>query len=46
MLCAGDWQRLLRHAPQLIFQMAEVAVPKKLFGQILERIWAFAPGTG
>ena len=35
--------KLVRHARQLIFQMAEVAVPKALFAQILHRIWALAP---
>ena len=32
------------HARRIIFQMAEVAVPKQLFSQILDRIWALAPG--
>ena len=35
--------KLVRHARQLVFQMAEVAVPKALFAQILQRIWTLAP---
>ena len=38
--------KVVRHARQVIFQMAEVAVSKELFEQILERILAIAPGTG
>jgi len=38
--------KLVRHARQLIFQMAEVAVRKALFAQILHRIWALAPAPG
>ncbi len=38
--------RLTRHARQVIFQMAQVAVSKELFEQILEGIWALAPGAG
>ena len=38
--------KVVRHARQVIFQMAEVAVSKQLFEQILERIWALAPGAG
>jgi len=38
--------KVVRHARQVIFQMAEVAVSKELFEQILERIWALAPGAG
>ena len=38
--------KLVRHARQLVFQMAEVAVPKELFAQILQRIWTLAPAPG
>ena len=38
--------KLVRHVRQLVFQMAEVAVPKELFAQILQRIWALAPAPG
>ena len=38
--------KVVHHARQLIFQMAEVAISKELFEQILERIWALAPGAG
>ena len=38
--------KVVHHARQVVFQMAEVAVPKELFDQILERIWALAPGAG
>ena len=38
--------QLVRHARQIIFQMAEAAVSKGLFGEILQRIWALAPGAG
>ncbi len=38
--------KVVRHARQVIFQIAEVAVSKELFVQILERIWALAPGAG
>ncbi len=38
--------KAVHHARQVIFQMAEVAVSKELFEQILERIWALAPGAG
>ena len=30
--------RLVRHARQLVFQLAEVAVPKEVFQGVLERI--------
>ena len=30
--------KVVHHARQVIFQMAEVAVPRKLFAAILERI--------
>ena len=35
--------RLTRHARRLVLQMAEVAIPRDLFGQILSRIWLLAP---
>ncbi len=38
--------KVIHHARHMIFQMAEVAVPKQLFTQILRRIWALAPGAG
>ena len=38
--------KVMRHARQVIFQRAEVAVSKELFAQILARIRALAPGTG
>ncbi len=38
--------KIVRHARQVIFQMAEVAVPRELFAQILQRIWALVPGAG
>jgi len=38
--------KVAHHARQVIFQMAEVAISKELFEQILERIWALAPGAG
>jgi len=38
--------KVVHRARQVIFQMAEVAVSKQLFEQILERIWALAPGAG
>ena len=30
--------KVVRHAGYVVFQMAEVAVPRELFGRILERI--------
>ena len=38
--------RLVRHARRIIFQLAEVAVPRELFATILERAsrLRFAPG--
>lgn len=38
--------RLVRHARRLVFQLAEVAVPRDLFGAVLERIsrLCLAPG--
>ena len=38
--------KVVHHARQVIFQMAEVAVSKQLFEQILQRIWALAPSAG
>jgi len=38
--------KVVRHDRQVIFQMAKVAVSRELFEQILERIWALAPGAG
>ena len=38
--------KVVCHSRQVIFQMAEVAVSKELFEQILERIRALALGTG
>ena len=38
--------KVVRHARQVIFQMAEVAVPKELFEQVLGRIRALAPAPG
>ena len=35
--------RLTRHARQLILQMAEVTLPRDLFGQILTRIRLLSP---
>ena len=45
-----DWslrsRRIVRHARQILFQLAEVAVPRELFAAILERIsrLRLAPG--
>jgi len=38
--------RIVRHARQIVFQLAEVAVPRELFAAILERIsrLRLAPG--
>ena len=30
--------RLVRHARRLVFQLAEVAVPREVFQQVLERV--------
>ncbi len=38
--------KVVHHARQIIFQMAEVAIPKQLFAQILARIRALAPTGG
>ena len=35
--------KVVRHSKCLLFQMAEVAVPRKLFAQILERIARLCP---
>ena len=35
--------RLTRHARRLMLQMAEVAIPRDLFGQILTRIRQLSP---
>ena len=35
--------RLVRHARRLVLQMAEVAVPRELFEQILSRIRMLSP---
>ncbi len=40
----GD--KMFYHAWQMIFQMAEVAVSKQLFEQVLARNRALAPGAG
>ena len=36
--CAWESAKVVRHARQVIFQMAEVAVPRELFRAILEKI--------
>ncbi len=38
--------KVIHHARYIIFQMAEVAVPRELFAQILQRIWALVPDAG
>jgi len=38
--------KVIRHARHTIFQRAEVAVPRELFAQILQQIWALSPGAG
>ena len=38
--------KVVRYARQVIFQMAEVAVSKEVFEQVLGRIWALAPAAG
>ena len=35
-----------RHAGYVVFQMAEVAVPRQLFGKMLERIGRLRLGSG
>ena len=38
--------RLVRHARRVVFQLAEVAVPKEVFRQVLERIGGLHPVPG
>lgn len=38
--------RMVRHARRIIFQMAEVAVPRDVFRQVLERIAGLQPAPG
>ena len=38
--------KVVRHARQVIFQMAEVVASKEFLEHILERIWALAPDAG
>jgi hypothetical protein len=38
--------KVVTHSRRVIFQMAEVAVPKMLFEAILKRIGELAPVTG
>jgi hypothetical protein len=38
--------RIVRHARQIIFQLAEVAVPRELFAAILERLTRLSPSPG
>ena len=38
--------KVIHHARHIIFQMAEVAVPKELSAEVLQRIRALAPGAG
>jgi hypothetical protein len=38
--------RLVRHARRLVFQLAEVAVPRELFQGVLERITRLRPAPG
>jgi len=38
--------RMVRHARRIIFQLAEVAVPRDLFAGILERIARLRPAPG
>ncbi len=38
--------RLVRHAGRLVFQLAEVAVPREVFRQVLERIGGLHPAPG
>ena len=38
--------RLVRHARRLVFQLAEVAVPRDLFAAILGRIARLCPAPG
>ncbi len=38
--------RLVRHARRLVFQLAEVAVSREIFRQVLERIARLHPAPG
>jgi hypothetical protein len=38
--------RLVRHARRLVFQLAEVAVPRDVFRQVLARIGGLHPAPG
>ena len=38
--------RLVRHARRLVFQLAEVAVPREVFRQVLERVGGLHPAPG
>ena len=38
--------RLVRHARRLVFQLAEIAVPRDRFQDVLERIAALCPAPG
>ena len=38
--------RLVRHARRLVFQLAEVAVSREVFPQVLERIAGLHPAPG
>jgi hypothetical protein len=38
--------RLVRHGRRLVFQLAEVAVPRELFQGVLERIGRLYPAPG
>ena len=38
--------RLVRHARRLVFQLAEVAVSREVFRQVLERIAGLHPAPG
>ena len=38
--------KVIHHARYIMFQIAEVTVPRELLAQILQRIWTLAPGTG
>ena len=38
--------RLVRHARRLVFQLAEVAVPRALFQGVLDRIGRLCPAPG
>jgi hypothetical protein len=38
-----DWRRIVRHGRFVVFQLAEVAVPRALFAEILRRIERLRP---